>query len=242
MRSESKILGTMASCVNSVVKVISTPTGRDKVHILLEKSTKVFLYLLASRGPPCPHWPTPELVQGLTSFANQVMLARGINRLTSAVLPLQSLLDDLHGAKIHDGSVMDVSKSDTSNGVRYGRILCALGWLGFFYYDNRIFLGLSGMLKTVDYPTAISRANKFWLFCLLLTLGLSAMQINKLNEKKDNKDNRKKIKLAKLKTIATLMEIMCAARGSGLIQFNDGLFEGLLFSSGMIGIRSILLS
>eukprot|EP00483_Globobulimina_turgida_P008263 UN08279 len=162
----------MACCFKSITTVISTPDGRDKAHALLEKPAKIALYLLATKKA------SPELVQRLTAFSYQIMLARGINRLFSGAYPMEALLN---------------SSNDTDSPpfVRYAKILTTLSWIGFFYYDNKIFLGLSGLLKNVDYPTAGGRASKFWFFCLFLTLILQGIHVSSLDADDECKENQK---------------------------------------------------
>ena len=210
----------MASFASAIATVISTPDGRDKAHALLEKPAKLMLYLMASGQL------NEDQRQRLAAFAHQIMMARGINRLFSS----SSIMSGLYGL---------LSSKDESP-EKYAKIIVCMGWLGFFYFDNKIFLGLSGLLKNVDYPTAGRRASQFWCFCVFLTLVLQSVQFASLDKEDGSKDNKKKIASAKMKIAAGCMELMCASRGSGLISFNDGLNEGLMLGSALIGIARIL--
>eukprot|EP00483_Globobulimina_turgida_P000183 UN00183 len=211
----------MACCFKSITTVISTPDGRDKAHALLEKPAKIALYLLTTRKA------SPELVERLTTFSYQIMLARGINRLFSGAYPIEALLNSSND-------------TDVPSFVRYAKMLIALSWIGFFYYDNKIFFGLSGLSKNVDYPTAGVRASRFWFFCLLLTLILRGLHVSSLDDSDESKENQKLIKNTKSKMLCGVMEILCAARGSGFISFNDGVHEALMLGSTLVGIKRIL--
>lgn len=211
----------MASFVQSLATVISTPDGRDKAHALLEKPAKLMLYLMASGQL------SVDQRERLTAFAHQIMMARGINRLFSS----SSIMSGLCG--------LLASKDESP--VKYAKMVIMVGWMGFFYFDNKIFLGLSGLMKNVDYPTAGKRASQLWLFCVFLTLVLHTMHFSALDKEDKGKDNRKVIKTTKMKIAAGCMELMCASRGSGLISFNDGWNEGLMLGSALIGIWRTLL-
>eukprot|EP01084_Bolivina_argentea_P231338 390160_1 len=218
----------MSSFVNAVAKVIKTPDGLDKMQALLEKPAKILLYMLQTGKLDLSN--KKDMIARLTAFSTNVMMARGINRLFSGSLSLSGLINTS-------------KNSDAPDFVRYTQMCIALGWCAFFYYDNKIFFGLSGLIKLQesDYGHCGLRASQIWLFCLGLTLVLHVLHVQSLDSTDDDKENQKLIKQTKLKIIEHLMFIVCAARGSGLVSFNDGLHEVLMLGSALVGIRRILL-
>merc|ERR1712129_581871 len=145
----------------------------------------------------------------------------------------------LNGTKTIEGLIAATkNKKKDPAFVQYTKILINAGYTAFFYYDNKIFLGLIGVLKGLDYGDLGEKACKLWFYCLCLTLMLQSMEMR--FDEAAAKDETKR-----LSAMANGLDVIVAAHGSGYIASSEStdLMKNLLcIASTLVGLKKIRLS
>mmetsp|Transcript_8530 Transcript_8530/g.7648 ORF Transcript_8530/g.7648 Transcript_8530/m.7648 type:complete len:204 (-) Transcript_8530:27-638(-) len=193
-------------------KVMRDLSGRDKINTLIQECAKLTWFVLNNNKQ------SPELAAQCLALGKGLSLCRSADRFLNATIPLEGFLK--------------IAGSDDVIFIKLPRMLIAFGYIIFFYYDNKIFLGMLGVLKNLDYADLGGKACKLWFYCLCLTLLLQILKMRSDKEKDEE---------TQLSFYGNCCDVMVAANGSGYLGGSPPIFHILTIISAIIGIKKLRL-
>ena len=197
---------------NGVMKRLD---GRDKINTLIQECAKLTYFVLSQNKS------SPEFAAQCLALGKGLSLCRSADRFLNSTIQFDDLIKTLGG--------------DLNATVKIPKALIHFGYLLFFYYDNKIFLGLLGVLKGLDYADLGKKACKLWFYCIILTIFLQVLK--RSSSKEAAKDEKDSLALA-----ANCCDIVVAANGSGYIGGSDAVMHVLTIMSALLGIKKIILT
>lgn len=208
-------LATVAmETLSSFNKVMKDLSGRDKINTLIQEFAKLSYFILETNKQK------PELAAQCLALGKGLSLCRSADRFLNATIPLEGFLK--------------IAGSNDVLFIKVPRMLIAFGYILFFYYDNKIFLGLLGVLKNLDYADLGKKACKLWFYCIVLTMILQIMKMRSDKNASDDKETQ-------LGFYGNCCDVLVAANGSGYLQGSPAFFHIATIISATIGIKKLRL-
>lgn len=188
--------------------------GRDKINMLIQECAKLAAFVLMQNGT------FPEMADKLVKLGNGLSLCRSGDRFLNASIPFEGLIKAIN--------------SEDAGFVKTLKMLICIGYIIFFYYDNKIFLGQLGVFKKLDYADLGTKASKLWFYCLVMTILLQILEMQSKKAKSKYEEEQRDLSI-----YGNCCDVIVAAHGSGYIGGSEAMKNVLLIMSALIGLKRI---